>query len=282
MNETLTTTEVPSAVETGGAVTSKDGTRIAFSRAGSGPPLILVDGALCSRAFGPMPKLAPLLAERFSVFTYDRRGRGESGDTAPYAIEREVEDLEALVHAAGGSAYLYGASSGAHLALEAAKRTATIQKLAMYEPPWIVDDSRPPVPEDYLPTLNALVAADRRGDAVKLFMGVVGVPSIMRALMPLMPMWGKLKAVAHTLPYDGLILKEHQTGTPLRREEWAAVATPSLVIVGGKSPAWMHHATQALADVLSDSRYRTLEGQTHMVKPKPLVPVLTEFFEVSE
>jgi pimeloyl-ACP methyl ester carboxylesterase len=260
-------------------VRSKDGTRIAFSRAGAGPSLILVDGALCSRAFGPMPKLVPLLSERFSVFTYDRRGRGESGDTAPYAIEREIEDLEALIGAAGGSAYLYGASSGAHLALEAAKRIGTIEKLAMYEPPWILDGSRPPISDDYLSTLNALVAADRRGDAVKLFMSQVGMPSIMRALMPLMPVWGKLKAVAHTLPYDGLILKEHQTGTPLRREEWASVATPTLVIVGGKSPVWMQHGTRALADALSDSRYRTLEGQTHMVKPKPLFPVLTEFFE---
>jgi pimeloyl-ACP methyl ester carboxylesterase len=278
VSETLTTA-TPAKTGTGdGVVTSKDGTRIAFSRIGDGPPLILVDGALCSRVFGPMPKLAPLLADTFSVVTYDRRGRGESGDTAPYAIEREVEDLEALVDAAGGSAYLYGASSGAHLSLEAAKRIPAITKLAMYEPPWIVDDSRSPVPEDYLPTLHRLIADDRRGDAVKLFMGLVEAPSLMIALMPFMPMWGKLKAVAHTLAYDGLILKEHQTGTPLTREEWASVATPTLVMVGGKSPAWMQHATEALAGVLPDARLQTLDGQTHMVKPKPLVPVLAEFF----
>jgi len=128
-------------------VLSRDGTSIAFERLGDGPPLILVDGALCHRRFGPMPKLAPLLARDFTVFMYDRRGRGDSGDTAPYAVEREVEDIDALIEEGGGSAFLYGVSSGAALALEAASRGLGIRKLALYEAPFIVDDSRPPLPE---------------------------------------------------------------------------------------------------------------------------------------
>ena len=187
-------------------VTSADGTTIAFTRAGQGPPLILVDGALCSRSFGPMPKLAAQLTPHFTVYTYDRRGRGASGDTPPYAPDREVDDLEALAAMAsdqhGGPVFLHGTSSGAALALEAAKRIPAIAKLAVYEPPFIVDGSRSPIPDDYLTELNRLVADGRRGDAVKMFMRFVGTPAIFTAVMPLTPVWPKLKAVAPTLPYD--------------------------------------------------------------------------------
>src|SRR6266850_5741744 len=168
-------------------VHSKDGTPIAFDRSGEGPPIILVDGALCYRASGPSGPLAALLAQNFTVFTYDRRGRGDSGNTASYAVEREVEDIEALVHEAGGSAFVYGISSGAALALEASNRGLAIKKLALYEAPFIVDDSRPPIPDDYLARLNGLLASDRRGDAVKLFMKLVGVPAIFVAIMRFMP-----------------------------------------------------------------------------------------------
>ncbi|HZO17491.1 MAG TPA: alpha/beta hydrolase, partial [Gemmatimonadaceae bacterium] len=157
-------------------VTSKDGTSIAFDRVGSGPPLILVDGALCYRAFGPMGPLAQALASHFTVYTYDRRGRGESGNGRPYAVEREIEDLNALVREAGGSVYAYGASSGGALALEAAKRGVAITKVAVYEPPYITDDSIAPVPDDYVSRLSAHVAAGRPGDAVKSFMRTVGTP----------------------------------------------------------------------------------------------------------
>src|SRR5262249_29137018 len=119
---------------------SKDGTTIAFDQLGKGPAIILVDGALCSRSFGPMPKLAPLLAQRFTVFTYDRRGRGDSGDTASYRVEREIEDIDALIAEAGGSAYVFGISSGAALVLRAAASGLAIEKLALYEPPFMVVD----------------------------------------------------------------------------------------------------------------------------------------------
>jgi pimeloyl-ACP methyl ester carboxylesterase len=265
-------------------VQSADGTTVAFTKAGQGPPLILVDGALCSRSFGPMPKLAAQLAPHFTVYTYDRRGRGASGNTLPYASDREVDDIEALTAMAGqdartlGTVFVHGTSSGAALALEAAKRIPAITKLAVYEPPFIVDGTRSPIPDGYLAELTRLVADDRRGDAVKMFMRFVGTPAIFTAVMPLTPVWPKLKAVAPTLPYDIAILQDHQRGTPFAAGEWAAVKIPALVAVGGKSPAWMTNATRALAGALPDARHQTLPGQNHMVKPQAIAPVLTEFF----
>ena len=263
-------------------VRSADGTTIAYTRAGQGPPLILVDGALCSRSFGPMPKLAEQLTPHFTVYTYDRRGRGESGDTAPHEPDREVEDIEALVALAGDTVYLHGTSSGAALALEAAKHIRSIARLAVYEPPFIVDDTRTPMPDDWLPRLEGLLADGRQGDAVKMFMRFVGTPAIFTAVMPLTPVWGKLKAVAPTLPYDIAIVHEHQRGTPLTPAEWAAVKVSTLVAAGGKSPAWMTNGTRALADALPDAAYRTLPGQNHMVKPQAIAPVLTGFFTAQD
>ena len=258
-------------------VRSADGTAIGYTRAGQGPPLILVDGALCSRSFGPMPKLAEQLTPHFTVYTYDRRGRGASGDTKPYTPDREVEDIEALAALAGESVYLHGISSGAALALEAAKHIRSIAKLAVYEPPFIVDDTRTPMPDDWLPQLENLVANGRQGDAVKMFMRFVGTPAIFTAVMPLTPVWGKLKAAAPTLPYDLTIMHDHQRGTPFTPGEWADVKAPTLVAVGGKSPAWMTSGTRALAEALPDAACRTLLGQNHMVKAQVIAPVLTEF-----
>lgn len=264
------------------AVRSADGTNIAYSIQGQGPPLILVDGALCSRSFGPMPKLASLLSPQFTVVTYDRRGRGASGDTGPYAVEREVEDIEALITQAGGSAYLFGASSGGALALEAAKGSPAVGKVAVYEAPFTVDDTKAPLTDDLIAQLNDLVAAGRRGDAVKLFMRFVGTPAIFTAVMPLTPVWPKLKAVAHTLPYDFTILAGHHRGMPLSAAEWAPVRVPALVAAGGKSPAWMQGAMAALAGALPSAQHRTLPGQTHMVKRQVIAPVLTGFFANSD
>jgi pimeloyl-ACP methyl ester carboxylesterase len=174
--------------------------------------------------------------------------------------------------------YVHGTSSGAALALEAAKHLRPIAKLAVYEPPFIVDDTRPPMPDDWLPRLNALVAGGQNGDAVKMFMRFVGTPAIFTAIMPLTPVWGKLKAVAPTLPYDIAILRDHQKGRPLTPAEWAAVKAPTLVAAGLKSPAWMTNGTRALAGALPDAAYRTLPGQNHMVKAQAIAPVLTEFF----
>jgi pimeloyl-ACP methyl ester carboxylesterase len=258
---------------------STDGTAIAFETVGQGPSLLLVDGALCHRGFGPMKEIASLLADRFTVYIYDRRGRGESGDTAPWALDREVEDIGALLLEAGGSACVMGLSSGAALALEAAHRGAPIRKLALFEAPFVVDAEYPPIGDDYLPTLKSLVAADKRGAAVKHFMRRVGVPRIMLGVMPLMPMWKKLKAVAPTLVYDISIVEPFQQARPLPADRWADMTVPTLVIDGGKSPTWMRHGMRALASAIPGARYETLPGQTHMVKAGVLAPVLAAFFD---
>ena len=259
-------------------VTSHDGTIIAYSQIGQGPVVILVDGALCYRAFGPSKALAAHLSPHFTVITYDRRGRGESGDTQPYAVEREVEDLEALIKAAGGTVFVAGQSSGSALAIEAANRLPGITKLALYEAPFVVDDTGKPVTQAFLARLKELVAQDRRTEAVKLFMKQVGTPGFMVAIMPFMPMWSKLKAVAHTLPYDISTVVDYGAGKPLPTTLGGSIKASTLVMDGGKSPTWMRHAMQALAKTLPNANYRTLAEQTHMVKAEALAPVLEEFF----
>jgi pimeloyl-ACP methyl ester carboxylesterase len=260
-------------------VRSEDGTPIAYERTGSGPAVIIVDGALCYRDAGPARKVAAELAERFTVITYDRRGRGESGDTQPYSVAREVEDLEALIAAAGGRASLCGFSSGAVLSMEAGRAGAAVERIVAYEPPFIVDDSRSPAPADYVAGLNEDLAAGRRGAAVKRFMRMVGMPAFLLAVSPLFPGWKKLKGIAHTLPYDAAVMGDTQAGRPLDPERWSAVRVPTLVLVGGKSPEWMANGTQMLTELLPpDARREVLEGQTHMVKAKPLAPVVTRFF----
>jgi len=261
-------------------VTSKDGTTIAYGQTGNGPSLVLVDGALNSRAFGLNGPLAALLADRFTVFTYDRRGRGDSGDTRPYAVQREIEDLEAVIDVGGGPAHVYGVSSGAGLALETACAVpAKVSKLALYEPPFVVDGTRPPVPADAVGQVTDLLARGRRSAAVKLFLREdAQVPTAVVTLMPLMPAWGKLKAAAHTLPNDLMIMDGGQRGRPLQLGRWASLAAPTLVMAGGKSPAWLQNAAQALAQTLPGASHRTLPGQTHIVKPKPLAPILADFF----
>lgn len=260
-------------------LTSRDGTSIVFDRTGQGPAVILVDGALCYRDFGPMKPLAALLEPDFTVFTYDRRGRGESGNTLPYAVEREVEDLEALIEEAGGSAFVYGNSSGAALALDAANCLPGINKLALYEAPFIVDNSLHPRPNDYIAHMDHLIATNRRGDAVKLFMKTVGTPSFAILMMRFMPVWSKFTAVAHTLPYDFRVLGDTGAGKPLPTNRWSSVTMPTLVMDGGKSADWMRHGMQALAKVLPNAKYRSLEGQTHMLKPEAVAPILVEFFK---
>jgi len=258
-------------------VTSKDGTTIAFDRSGEGPPVVVVGGALSTRAAAET--LAGLLAPSLTVYAYDRRGRGDSGDTPPYAVEREVEDIQALVEDAGGSAFAFGHSSGGVLALEAASHTLGITKLALYEPPFFVDDSRPPVPDDYIERLTELASRNRRGDAIEYFMVTgVGLPPEAVAPMKDDPSWSALEAVAHTLSYDGRVMGDTLGGKPLPSDRWASVTIPTLVIDGGASPPWQRNAVQGLVDALPEARHLTMEGQTHDVDPALLAPVLEEFF----
>ena len=259
--------------------TSHDGTTIAYDRTGEGPPLVLVGGAFSYRSFSPLQKLADLLSDRFTVVNYDRRGRGGSGDTPPYSVEREIEDLGAVIEAVGGSAHVWGVSSGAALALEAAARLDGIESLMLYEAPFIVDDTRPPAAGDISSRTERLLAEDRQADAVRLFMReAVQLPAPLVAVMRLMPMWAKLKELAPTLPYDYALTLPHQRGQALDGKRWSTVTAPTLVVDGSKSPAWMRNATRQLADVLPNAGYTTLEGQNHMIKPRAQAPVLAEFF----
>lgn len=259
-------------------VTSADGTSIAFSRVGSGPAVILVDGALCHRGFGPLGKVAEELKNRFTVYTYDRRGRGESGDAPSYDPAREVEDLAAVIEEAGGHAFVCGVSSGAALALEAARRGLPIDRLALYEAPFIVDDTRAPAPDDYLAAQRRSIAEGRPGEAVRRFMRLVGTPALLVAVMRCTPVWPKLTKVARTLPYDAEFVDEFEKGRPLPAGRWSALTVPTAVIDGGKSPAWMRNANAALAAAVPGATYRTLPGQTHMVKPAVLAAAVTGHF----
>ncbi|RIK42168.1 MAG: alpha/beta hydrolase [Chloroflexi bacterium] len=263
-------------------VISKDGTPIVFDRTGDGPPLITVLGATATRAaVAPTPEVAPEvdLGNHFTVYVYDRRGRGDSGDTAPYAVEREIEDLEAVIDAAGGSAFVVGHSSGAVLALRAAGKLGDkIKKLALYEPPFIIDDSRPSLPEDYVDQLRAYIAAGRPADALKYFMRVaVNIPEEYLAEAETWPTWASAVAAAHTISYDGEIMGDTMSGNPAALEQFATIATPTLVMDGSESPPFMHNATETLAKILPNAQHRRLAGQDHGAAPEALNPVLIEF-----
>jgi pimeloyl-ACP methyl ester carboxylesterase len=257
-----------------GKVNSKDGTSIAFDRVGSGPPVILVCGGSVDRQSNA--PLAEQLSRHFTVFNYDRRGRGDSGDTLPYAVGREVEDIEAVAGAAGGSAFLYGISSGAALALEAAAGLpSAIKKVALYEPPYVIPGTRPLPPLNTAAIYSELVAAGRRGDAAEYFMAkVVGMPPEFVAQARSSPWWPAQEALAHTLAYDATIMDDYS----LPVEKAAAVTMPALVIAGGATWEWMQATAKALADAIPNAEFRLLEGQTHNVAPEALAPVLVDFF----
>ena len=256
-------------------VISTDGAEIAYEKMGNGPMLILVDGALCYRSFGPMTELAKLLAPHFTVITYDRRGRGESSNSKPFTLEREVSDLEALVQEAGGSAFLFGTSSGGCLALEASiKLGDKVRKLAIYEPPYNSGSGARQAWKDYRVQLAELLAADRRGDAVALFMKFVGTPDEQIKGMRIAPMWSMLEVVAPTLAGDTAAIGEDRS-VPFRCA--AAVKVPTLILNGSAVPFMLDTAT-ALAKAMPHAQQRTLEGQRHDVDLKVLAPVLVEFF----
>ncbi|GIP39313.1 alpha/beta hydrolase [Paenibacillus sp. J31TS4] len=263
-------------------VISKDGTTIAYEKRGSGPALILVTGAFSYRQFPGQVKLAERLAERFTVYHYDRRGRGDSGDAPSYAVEREIEDLEAMIGAAGGSAYVYGLSSGAVLALKAAAQGASIKKLALHEPPFVVEAKDPKPPADFVRHVQELVISDRREEAIRYFMTKgMGAPTFVPAMMRLMPgTWKKLKALAHTLPYDAALLEGYASGKPLDPEPWRGVSIPALVLEGLESPASLRHAALAVKNVLPNARLLSKKGLGHTKKLDAgrIAPELSAFF----
>jgi pimeloyl-ACP methyl ester carboxylesterase len=253
-------------------VESKDGTTIAFDRLGAGTPVILVSGASTARSIHD--QLAELLAVDFTVFNYDRRGRGNSGDTPPYTIEREVEDLDAVITEAGGGASVFGNSSGAVLALHGAATGLPVTKLALWEPPFMVDPDAPRRQQAYVGELTELLNAGRRGDAMKLFMKTIGLPDEMINGMRNSPMWPGMEAIAPTLAYDAAIMGDSMVPTDLV----ASVVAPTLVLDGSETGAWAANSAQALTTALPNSKRGSLKGQTHNVAWDVLAPVLREFF----
>jgi pimeloyl-ACP methyl ester carboxylesterase len=268
-------------------VSSKDGTWIAYERSGSGPAVILVGGGLVDPATGRAGRwenapLARELAERFTVYNYDRRGRGDSGDTLPYAVEREIEDIEALIAEAGGSAHLYGVSSGGALGLEAVAAGIAIDKLAVYEVPYSIGGEASRRWRDYVDQLGVVLAEGRRGDAIELFMRLAGASEQDVASARNSPMWPGLQAIAHTLSYDAACLGNGQP--PAAR--LATITRPTLVATGGASPDssvggggdFFEQAAAAIAASIPQAQRHTLQGQAHVADPKALAPVLEQFF----
>jgi pimeloyl-ACP methyl ester carboxylesterase len=261
-------------------VTSRDGTPIAFDRLGDGPPVIVVCGAMCDRAL--MRPTAEELAKHFTVFNYDRRGRGDSRDTTPYAVQREIEDIGALVAEAGGTASIYGHSSGAGLALHAAAAGLPIAKIVLHEPPFSPDEEEwRRRSREYGESLGTILAEDHRGDAVELFMTMVGTPQEMVDQMRIEPWWAGLEAIAPTLAYDSAVMGDSSRGGTIPTDVVGDVSVPALVLCGGASPEWMIEVGRQVADVLPDGRHGVLEGQEHVVPPEVLVPVLKDLFSDS-
>lgn len=253
-------------------VTSKDGTVISYDRLGEGPPVILVCGGSTDRWSNA--GLAAILAANFTVFNYDRRGRGESGDTPPYAVAREIEDIDAVIGAAGGPAFLYGSSSGASLALEATAAGLAVRKIALWEPPYIQDPAARP-PADQVQQYQTMLAEGRRGDAAQYFMEkVVRMPAEFVAGARSQPWWTATEALAHTLPYDATIMGDYS----LPVESAARVTVPTIVITGGSSFGFMRETAEALAKALPDGRTAVIEGQEHNIAPEAIAPVLKAFY----
>jgi pimeloyl-ACP methyl ester carboxylesterase len=257
-------------------LSSPDGTAIAFDQRGTGPALILVDGALTVHSSGS-GELARLLSPHFTVYGFDRRGRGESGDTPPYAVDREIEDIEAVIDRAGGRAFLYGHSSGGPLAMRAAIRLGgKVSGLAMYEPPYNNDPAAQEPWSQYLTQLGEALAAGRRGDAVALFMRFVGTPAERVDELRRAPFWPGMAAVAPTLAYDHAAILGRPWSVPA--ELAARVRVPALVMAGDASLPFMPNTARVLSQAIPQGRLATLQGQTHEVQPEALAPVLTDFF----
>lgn len=255
-------------------ITSRDGTSIAYDKLGSGPAIILVCGGSVDRTSNAA--LADVLASDFTVYNFDRRGRGDSGDSDTYAVEREVEDIATLAEVAGGTAYLYGTSSGAALALNAALALpGAITKLALWEPPYFTEGFQPP-PPNTAQTYRDLVAQGKRGDAVEYFMTrVVGLPPDFATFARTQPWWAGQEAIAHTLAYDAEIMGDYSM--PSARA--SAVQTPTVVLAGSASFPFIVATAEKLAKALPNATYVLLDGQQHNVDPAVIGPELARFFK---
>lgn len=261
---------------------SADGTIIAFNAWGSlneGEPLIIIDGATAYPAINPTnEELGRRLSDEFRTYAYDRRGRGDSTDTAPYAIAREIEDLAALIDVAGGTATVFGWSSGGVLALDAAAAGLPISRLVVFEPPFVVDGSRPPLPADYVERLDAAVADGRPGDAAELFLtAAAGLPPEAVAGVRQSEFWPVMEAVAPTIAYDGRIMGTTMSGHPLPRDRWASISMPTLVLYGNQTFPFIVPSAHALGELLPTATVRAVEGTQHSAPAAVLAEVLRDF-----
>jgi pimeloyl-ACP methyl ester carboxylesterase len=256
-------------------VTSADGTRIEFDRTGCGPPVILLSGGPGDRS--AEKPLAEALRPFLTVFTYDRRGRGGSGDTQPYSVEREYEDLAAVIAEAGGTAGVFGSSGMGMIGLEAAAHGVPINRLAMWEPPYVVDGARPPIRADWGDRVAGLIGEGRAEDAIGYWLTeIVGVPQEHVISMHATPFWAGMAQNAQALVYDAAILRDFSL--PVDRA--AKVTTPVLLVDGGGAALpWIRSGIQAALGVLPNARHQVLDGQSHDVQPDVLAPVLIKFFE---
>ena len=254
-------------------VVSKDGTRIAYEVSGAGPTLVIVAGALGYKDFPYLKSFVADFAKDFRVVIYDRRGRGGSGDKQPYSVDKEIDDLEAVVRAVRDPAIVLGTSSGAALALEAAARGVPMKSVVAFEPPYMVGEHHQPNHASYERDVRALVEKGDRSGAVAFFMRTVGVPRFFVGIMRLMPIWKKLAAVAHTLPYDASIMNNFN----LPSARFGAIRVPTLVVGGGKSPAALKAAVRAVGETIPGARVVEVPKQTHAIKGVALLPVVREF-----
>lgn len=260
-------------------VISKDGTKLAYSVIGNGLALVLVDGAFCHRKFGANENLPYFLLKGFKVFTYDRRGRNESENTSPYTVEKEVEDLQAIVEIAGGHVFAYGISSGAALVLEAARRGVKFRRILLFEAPFVTDNSRKPIPNEFQETLEQLISDKKMGEAVSYFLKEgVGLNNFIIWIMKLMPAWKAMKANSATLHYDAKIIEEEGSGKPLQADKWGHIEAPMLVVSGSKSEKWAQNSMKELANILPNANHKTLIGQNHIVKPDVIAQEIISYF----
>lgn len=268
-----------------GTVTSADGTRIAYTAWGDDDPIVIIDGATAYRATTPEnAATAELLDGSHRVINYDRRGRGESGDTAPYAVEREYEDLAAIIAGPGSGrpATVFAWSSGGFLALDAAQAGVPIARLALFEPPAVVGDARPPLPADYVERLDAAVASGDRSAAAELFLtAAVLMPPEFVAGMKDSPMWPGLEAVAHTIAYDGRQIGPAMSGAPLEAERWSGIRVPVLVLSGSGTWPFLTAGAEAVAAVLPTATHRVVPGENHSTTADVLAPELRAFAEAA-
>jgi pimeloyl-ACP methyl ester carboxylesterase len=258
-------------------VASRDGTPIAYNKIGRGPTLLVVNGALGYRDMSFAKQLTTEFAKHFTVIDYDRRGRGQSGDQRTYSVDREVEDIEALVRAAGGPCYVFAQSSGAALALRAAAAGVPMKALVAYEPPYMVGNPKDRPAADYRDRVTALIANGQRDEAVKYFMITVGVPRFFVGLMRLFPFWKQMRASAHTLPYDAAIMDDFEF--PARQLQ--SIKLPVVAAAGEKTTPTLKRAVQAVAETVPNARHKVAPKMSHAIKPAALAPLLRQWLEVA-